>query len=42
MIFIVAISPQAIFLVITRMTGDSLIGVDLFDMGRRVLVDNGR
>jgi hypothetical protein len=41
-IFVVAISPQAILLVITGVSRDSLIGVDLFDMGRRVFVDDGR
>lgn len=42
MIFIVAICSQTIFLIVSRMAGDSLIGVDLFDMSRNVLVDGGR
>lgn len=41
-VFVVAIGPQAIFLVISWMTGHSLIGVNLFNMAGRVLVDDWR
>ena len=42
MILIVTICAQAIFLVVARMAWDPLVGVDLFDMGRGILVEGGR
>jgi len=41
MVFIVAISPQTILFEVSWMARYSLVGMDLFDMSRDVLVDDG-
>ena len=39
MILVVTICPQTIFLIITGMTRNPFIGMDLLDMGRDLFVD---
>lgn len=41
-VLVVAVRAQAILFIIAWMSRDSFIGMDLFDMRRRVLVHDGR
>lgn len=38
MVFVIAICPQAVLLIVPRMTRDPLIGVDLLDVVRGIFV----
>lgn len=41
-VLVITICPETIFLIIARMAGDFLVGMDLFDVGGGVLVEDRR